>query len=145
MKHFLLTVSLAVLFLPGTVRAYVEPEDVLFGNEDVAADEGLHGAASSQRSSRAVSSAVSSEDLHGAAPGEESLTQREERILQRVESRRTSSAPMYEGPSGDTLHSGAPAMSHTGPETTIALALLGIATVATFLFARSGRIDVMQK
>lgn len=142
MKHFLLTVMAAVLFLPGTVHAYVEPEDVLFGNE-VAPDDGLHGAASSQRSSRATSSAVSSEDLHGAAPDEGYLTPREERILQRVENRQTT--PTYQAPSDDTLHSGAPAMSHTGPETMIALTLLAIAMVATVVFARSGRIDFTQK
>lgn len=144
MKHILRTAALAVLLLPGTVHAYVEPEDVLFGNE-VAPDDELHGAASSQRSSRAVSSASSEDDLHGAAPDEgEYLTPREERILQRIENRQYSSVPTYQAPSDDTLHSGAP-LAHTGPETAIALALLGIATVATVTFARAGRIDFTQK
>lgn len=143
MKHLAYTFCLAVLLLPGTVHAYVEPEDVLFGN-DVGTDDGLHGAASSQPSSKAASSA-SSEDLHGAAPdGGEFLTPREERILQRIENRQASSAPTYQAPSDETLHSGAP-LAHTGPETAIALALLGIATVATVTFARSGRIDFIQK
>jgi len=143
MKHILRTAALAVLLLPGTVHAYVEPEDVLFGN-DVIVDDGLHGAASSQRSSRAASSA-SSEELHSAAPTDgEFLTPREERILERIENRQTTSAPTYQAPSDDTLHSGAP-LAHTGPETMIALALLAVAMVATVLFARGGRIDFMQK
>ncbi len=137
MKHFALTVLAAVLFLPGTVHAYVEPEDVLFGKDDVIIDDGLHGAASSAPSSKA-SSSVSSV---ATEPDSTFLTPREERILQRIENRQTT----YQAPTGETLHSGAPAMSHTGPETAIALALLGIATVATVAFARSGRIDLAQK
>lgn len=139
MKHILRTAALAVLLLPGTVHAYVEPEDVLFGNDDVIIDDGLHGAASSAPSSRA-SSSVSSV---ATEPDGTFLTPREERILQRVENRQTT--PTYQAPSDDTLHSGAPAMSHTGPETMIALTLLAIAMVATVVFARSGRIDFTQK
>lgn len=139
MKHILRTAALAVLLLPGTVHAYVEPEDVLFGN-DVIVDDGLHGAASSAPSSRA-SSSVSSV---ATEPDGTFLTPREERILERIENRQTTSGPTYQVPSDDTLHSGAP-LAHTGPETMIALALLAVAMVATVLFARGGRIDFMQK
>ncbi len=138
MKHFTLTVLAAVLFLPGTVHAYVEPEDVLFGKDDVIIDDGLHGAASSAPSSKA-SSSVSSV---ATEPDGTFLTPREERILQRIENRQDT--PTYQAPSDGTLHSGAP-LAHTGPETMIALALLAIAMVATVLFARSGRIDFTQK
>lgn len=139
MKHFLYPLYLAVLLLPGTVHAYVEPEDVLFGKDDVIIDDGLHGAASSAPSSKA-SSSVSSV---ATEPDGTFLTPREERILQRIENRQDT--PTYQAPSDGTLHSGAPAMSHTGPETMIALTLLAIAMVATVLFARSGRIDFTQK
>lgn len=140
MKHILRTAALAVLLLPGTVHAYVEPEDVLFGNDDVIVDDGLHGAASSAPSSKASSSASSV----ATEPDGTFLTPREERILQRVENRQTGSTPTYQAPSDDTLHSGAP-LAHTGPETVIAIALLAVAVVTTLVFARSGRIDFTQK
>lgn len=145
MKHFALTMMTAVLLLPGTAHAYLEPEDVLFGDIGSSDDDGLHGAASSAPSSRARSSASSEEGLHGAAPEQPGLTPREERILQRVENRQTSSAPTYQAPQNEVLHSGAPAMSHTGPETAIALALLAVTVLATLVFARTGRIDFSQK
>jgi len=139
MKHFLLTGLTAVLLLPGTAYAYVEPEDVLFGNGDI-----LDDGSSSSRSSAAVSS---DDGLHGAAPDETVLTPREERILDRVgRLQQSSSAPSYYPPASqdETLHSGAP-LAHTGPETVIALSLLAVAMGATLLMARNGRIDIAQK
>lgn len=144
MKHILSTLALSVLLLPGTVHAYVEPEDVLFGNEDtISTDDTLHGAASSAPSSRAASSAVSSEETHPAAP-DTGLTPEEQRILRRIENRNNAPAPADTTGQAEVLHSGAP-LAHSGPETGIAVALLAVAIATTVRFARAGRIDVMQK
>lgn len=143
MKHILSTLALSVLLLPGTVHAYVEPEDVLFGNGDtISTDDPLHGAASSAPSSKAASSASVSEEVHSAAP-ESGLTPEEQRILRRIENRQNNPMPTNTD-SAEVLHSGAP-LAHSGPETTIAIVLLVIAVAATVRFARAGRIDFQGK
>ncbi len=156
MKHFLSSVILAVLLLPGTAHAYVEPEDVLFGNDDVLSEEEeMHNAASAKSSMpRRTGTAVSSkETLRPAAPDQNSgLSPSEQSLLDRLNRQAEEAPPVYVPQNftpgqaqEETLHSGAPAMSHTGPETAIALTILVLTIGGTVFAARSGYIDLPKK
>jgi len=129
MKHILLTGLLAVLLIPGTANAYVEPEDVLYQNEN---DTVIGTSSSSSKAS------VSSDDgLHGAAPEPSGLTPREERILERIGQNQSAVYQPGQQPQEEVLHSGAP-LAHTGPETVFALALLAVAVGTTPVFPPPG-------
>lgn len=133
MNRFALSLALSVLLVPGTALAYVEPEDVLYQD-----DNSVTVGESSSSSSKAAASVSSDDGLHGAAPEESGLTPREERILQRIGNRLDSSAA-YVPQQEEALHSGAP-LAHTGPESVIALAVVLVAMGVTLFMAKTGRI-----
>lgn len=139
MKHFFLSGLIAVLLIPGTALAYLEPEDVLFQNGNAAEVD-----TSSSSSSKAAASVSSDDGLHGAAPEESGLTPREERILERVGRLQEANGTVSQPSGEEVLHSGAP-LAHSGPESVFALAVLVIAIGTTLYFARTGRIDFTEK
>ena len=162
--HTLRSLCLIALIVPGTVLAYMSPEEVLTSDqnqmywnpppsarqtelmlEQQQSNDAALRAAAQRSSSSSVMTSSSVDNLHGAAPDQavtlssesSSLTEQDlidQRILERLKQNRID-AQLQMLQSQESLHSGAQ-LAPSGPGTTLSLLVLAVAGLWTIWRAR---------